>query len=378
MTMKGVSFRYCALKLSMLGNGFTAVRAVLVGALAVVLALFAYNPPAWAGTPLLPVPISTVPSNGDVNPYGVLFIPGHMGGSLKPGDILVSNFNDAANVMGTGTTIVDIRKGAQLATPFYTAAGTADGLDLALGQLDNFIVVGNVPVTGGTAGAGALTVLNSSGGVVTSLTDPSGHFIDGPWGLAIVSHGKNVTLYVSNLLNASVWRLAGTVSKSGVVLTSETQIGGGYLNSVGFPAAANGPAGLAYDSKHDVLYVASEVDEAIFAISGASKLGTTTTPGTVVYSDATHLHGPTGLIQLGNGDLLTANDDGLNTVATSPSELTEFTPMAPTGTFVTQYSVDPANGGAFGLALLRNKTDDLLAYVDDNAATLSILSLFFK
>src|SRR5262249_10849289 len=39
--------------------------------------------------------ISTVPSNGDVNPYGVAYVPSNFpsGGLLNPGDVLVSNFN---------------------------------------------------------------------------------------------------------------------------------------------------------------------------------------------------------------------------------------------------------------------------------------------
>jgi DNA-binding beta-propeller fold protein YncE len=134
-----------------------------------------------------------------------------------------------------------------------------------------------------TPGPGALTVLSSSGAVVNSL---SGAFINGPWGLAISQKGNQATLYVSNLLDGTVWRLKATVSnKIGTTLTSETQISGGYLTAVSFPASANGPAGLAYDSKHDILYVASEVDNEIFSILNASTLTTTTTPGTVVYSD---------------------------------------------------------------------------------------------
>src|SRR5512137_473429 len=51
--------------------------------------------------------VSTVPRNGDVNPYGVAVIPGSIG-RLTQGDILVSNFNNKANQQGTGTTIVQI------------------------------------------------------------------------------------------------------------------------------------------------------------------------------------------------------------------------------------------------------------------------------
>ena len=50
---------------------------------------------------------STVPAKGDVNPYGVAVVP-TSAGQLTAGDILVSNFNDKANVQGTGTTIVQV------------------------------------------------------------------------------------------------------------------------------------------------------------------------------------------------------------------------------------------------------------------------------
>ena len=73
-------------------------------------------------------PVSTSPSNGDLNPYGVLFVSGKLGGKLRPGDILVSNFNDKTNTMFLGTTIVDIRNGKQTATHFYTSTTAAQDL----------------------------------------------------------------------------------------------------------------------------------------------------------------------------------------------------------------------------------------------------------
>src|SRR5579885_3432598 len=50
---------------------------------------------------------STVPENGDVNPYGIVVVPASTG-SLVRGDVLVSNFNDQENEQGTGTTIVQL------------------------------------------------------------------------------------------------------------------------------------------------------------------------------------------------------------------------------------------------------------------------------
>src|ERR1700758_1011388 len=56
---------------------------------------------------------STVPANGDVNPYGVAFVPPKFpsGGTATTRNILVSNFNNSSNLQGTGTTIVDIPPG---------------------------------------------------------------------------------------------------------------------------------------------------------------------------------------------------------------------------------------------------------------------------
>jgi hypothetical protein len=359
------------------------LRGWIAFGLAIITLLVCATVPAASAAPLLPVPVSTIPSDGDTNPYGVLFVSGYLGGTLEPGDVLVSNFNNSGGVMFLGTTIVDIRNGAQLSTPFYTSTTAAEGLSLALGQLQNFIIIGNVPTVSGTAGPGALTVLNSSGDIVNTLSDPTATFIDGPWGMAInqgrwgwSGYQKTAQIFISNVLNGTVWRLDVTVGASGVKINDEVQVGGGYLFELTFPTVVNGPAGLAYDAKHDILYVASELDNEIFAIDDASTTSTQTATGTLVYSDPAHLHGPTGLLLLNNGDLLTANDDGVNVNPADPSELVEFTPNTSGGTFVTQYSVDPANGGAFGIAQARNGAQTQLAYVDDNQDTLSILSLF--
>jgi hypothetical protein len=50
---------------------------------------------------------STVPANGDVNPYGLVRVD-HSVGKLVRGNLLVSNFNNGSNLQGTGTTVVQI------------------------------------------------------------------------------------------------------------------------------------------------------------------------------------------------------------------------------------------------------------------------------
>jgi hypothetical protein len=56
---------------------------------------------------------SAVPANGDVNPYGVAVVP-VTNGSLVANSVLVSNFNNSANLQGTGTTIVQISPAGSL------------------------------------------------------------------------------------------------------------------------------------------------------------------------------------------------------------------------------------------------------------------------
>src|ERR1022692_4925799 len=53
---------------------------------------------------------STVPANGDINPYGIFVGPNTVGNLVK-GNLLISNFNAASNKQGTGTTIMQISPG---------------------------------------------------------------------------------------------------------------------------------------------------------------------------------------------------------------------------------------------------------------------------
>src|SRR5215472_12166943 len=63
--------------------------------------------------------VSTIPSNGDLNPYGVATVPQQFptGAAVNPGDILVSNFNNSSNLEGTGTTIVRVQLTPQAPNP---------------------------------------------------------------------------------------------------------------------------------------------------------------------------------------------------------------------------------------------------------------------
>ena len=97
---------------------------------------------------------STVPANGDVNPYGVAVIP-QSTGRLHQNNILVSNFNNKANVQGTGTTIVQITPGGHRSlfakvSPHLHGCPGGVGLTTALTVLrSGWVIVGSLPTKGG-------------------------------------------------------------------------------------------------------------------------------------------------------------------------------------------------------------------------------------
>jgi hypothetical protein len=333
---------------------------------------------------------STIPVNGsgqgDVNPYGVAFVPAQFptGGLLQPGDVIVANFNDMTNAQGTGTTIVRANAGADPSV-FFTSA--LPGLSTALGVLEaGFVVVGNLPSTGTGdqrgvctpgphgeergVGQGALQIIDYRGKLVKTLTDR--RLLDGPWDLTVQEEHGHSFVFVSNALSGTVTRLDLRASARGVSVASATQIASGYAHRCDPAAFVVGPTGVALDATTDVLYVDSAGDNAIFAVTDASTRYNDAGRGRKVTSDATHLHGPLGLALAPNGDLVSAQGDAVNPNPdpNGQSELVEFTPA---GNFVAQFSVEPATAGAaFGLAVEPLQHGFRFAAVDDALNTLDL------
>jgi DNA-binding beta-propeller fold protein YncE len=320
---------------------------------------------------------TTVPANGDVNPYGVAFVPEQFpaGGAIAGGDVLVSNFNNSANLQGTGTTIVSLSPRGPIAPPgsavvFFTS-GQA-GLSTALGALRaGFVIVGNVPTTDGTIatiGQGSMQVIDRHGHWLQTWTDAE--FLDGPWDLAIDDHGDHAHIFVSNVLNGTVARLDVAVGPKGLTALKKTLIGTGYTHEPNAAALILGPTGLAFDAGSDILYVASTADNAIYAIPRAATRTGAVTRGDVAFADS-HLRGPLALRFAPNGDLLTANGDAVNADPLHPSEIVEFTTW---GGFVREYNVDSSEGGAFGIDTLRGAPFNY-AVIDDVTNNLTVTRL---
>jgi len=355
---------------------FTNAPVILAAGLAMWAALAAA--PAFA-EPFIPrlINSSTIPANGDINPYGVAFVPEQFpgGGTIAGGDVLVSNFNNGANLQGTGTTIVSLAPHGPIAPPgtavaFFTSG--RPGLSTALGVLrGGFVIVGNVPTTDGTIatiGQGALQVIDRHGVLVQTWTDAE--FLDGPWDLAVDDHGDFARIFVSNVLNGTVSRLDVAVGAKKLTVLKKTIIAKGYTREPNAAALILGPTGLALDTGTDLLYVASTADNAIYAIPYASGRSGAVTRGVVAFADS-HLRGPLALRFAPNGDLLTANGDAVNADVLHPSEIVEFTTG---GEFVREYNVDASQGGAFGLDTLSGATFNY-AVIDDVTNSLAVTLL---
>ncbi len=285
---------------------------------------------------------STVPANGDVNPYGVAVVPA-TGGLLIAGDILVSNFNDKANVQGTGTTIVEVSPAGKTSVfanisklPAGQACPGGIGLTTALGILPGgWVVVGSLPTAAGGAlpgldPAGCLIVLNDQGTVVETITNDN---IVGPWDLAVKSTATSAELFVSNALggntsthdgvpvtgNCTVVRLDLALSAaSPPQLTGTTVIGAGFPWRGNKAALVLAPTGLAL-GRNGTLYVDDTLTNTVSAIPQAlTRTGAVAATASTLSAGGA-LDAPLGMTLAPNGDLVVVNGNNGNAVEITPA-----------------------------------------------------------
>jgi hypothetical protein len=361
----------------------------LAGAAAAV--VFAAVPAAQAGAQgsflgglhKLSTVASTVPANGDLNPYGVAVVQRSQG-KLVSGDVLVSNFNASSNLQATGTTIVQVSPQGQVSLFAHLGPKLPDpcpgggvGLTTALEILPGgWVVVGSLPTKNGqvaTSSAGCLIVLDSNGRVRETF---SGHGINGPWDMAAATFGPITQLFVTNVLDGTKKANGGVVNKGTVLrltlivggtrpprLINITRIGSGFPQRSDPVVLAIGPTGLGL-APDGTLYVANSLNNSINAIPGAPWRPNSAGTGTVVTSGG-KLSGPLGLTMAPNGDVLTVNGGNGLIVETTPAG------MQIAKKLLDNAGTPPGNGALFGLALTPDKAG--LYYVDDAANTLRLL-----
>jgi NHL repeat len=326
---------------------------------------------------------STVPANGlgkgDVNPYGVAIVPRSQG-QLTAGDVLVSNFNNAANQQGRGTTIVEVSPGGRqrlFATIPANSVPGGVGLTTTLVALrSGWVIVGSLPTADGTSATmkpGELFVLNASGKVREVIR---GYGINGPWDATALDLGQVADLFVSNVLNGITNGQPATTTKGNVVrltlsltgseprVIASTVIANGISVKTDPAALVIGPTGVALNPS-GTLFVADTVNSRIARIPDAVFRSRPVNAGaaSATVSARTPLNGPLGLTLAPNGDLLTVNAGDNNLV-----ELTQG------GKVLTVRNVDPGDppGGAlFGLAATAGPRQ--VYFVNDDTNTLNVL-----
>jgi hypothetical protein len=329
--------------------------------------------------------VSTVPANGDQNPYAVVTAP-VSAGKIQKDDVLVDNFNNAANLQGTGTTIMryspatkQVELFAQIPRNLQGCPGGV-GLTTAMTMLKSgWVIAGSAPSTDGTTGtkgAGCLIVLDPQGNVASVIAGPN---INDPWGnMAVVDNGDTATLFVSMagfdlqapvddspvLQLATVLRIGLSIpaGKSPVV-TSQTVVGSNFGEQADKDVFLIGPTGLAL-GHDDTLYISDALGNRINAIRHASTRPNSAGIGRIVTQDGL-LQRPLALVAAPSGHLLVVN--GLN------GQVVEVDPA--TGKQIYAQWVDankaqtpPGSGDLFGIAM--TPAGDGFYYVEDEVNTL--------
>lgn len=328
---------------------------------------------------------STVPENGDLNPYAVILAP-VSAGIIHKDDVLVDNFNNAANLQGVGTTIVDFNPGTKKLSVFAKLPRQLDGcpggvgLSTAMAMLKTgWVVVGSTPSNDGTTatkGPGCLIVLDASGKVAEVLAGAS---INDPWGnMAVIDNGATASLFVSNagfgvggpegdppvVDQATVLRIDLAIPEAKPpVVKRETVIANGLAEQADKGVFLVGPTGLAL-APDGTLYVSDALGNRIVAIADAATRTTSAGTGREVTKGGL-MHRPLALAIAANGHLLAPNAQNGQVVEIDPA----------TGKQLYAQWLDndkaqnpPGSGDLFGIAMTPDGSG--FYYVEDDVNTL--------
>ncbi len=311
---------------------------------------------------------TTVPANGDQNPYAIVVAP-VSSGAIEKDDVLVTNFNNDKNLQGLGTTIVDFNPSTKKLSVFaelprhLPQCPGGIGLTTAMTMLKTgWVIVGSAPSEDGTTktkGAGCLLVLDSHGKIADVIAGPN---INAPWGnMATIDNGRTATLFVSNagfdlgaptsdapvVKLSTVLRLELAVPEGKPpVVKSLTVIGSGFGAQADKDVFLIGPTGLQL-GKDDTLYVSDAIGNRINAIRHASTRTTSAGIGRIVTQDGL-LQRPLAMMTAPNGNLIVTNAQNGQVVEVDPA----------TGKQLSAIWVDenkaqtpPGSGDLFGIAL---------------------------
>lgn len=314
----------------------------------------------------------------DATPYGVAIAPaGTTSGTLKPGDIVVTNFGSSS----TGTTLVRFPAKQGPGHLYNTVADPGTNGPVA----EAFNPTGNDWVA--NFSGNNVQIFDTSGNVAFTITDP---LFNHPWGQAFnggtpnPKDGSVAAFFSTNAADGTLDRI-DIIPNGGGVTFKVYQIG--QLPWSTLPAVpVVAPQGMAWVPSwywngtyyKDVLFVVDAVDNRIVAYTNSSTRNTTTTRSTdkgITVFKGNPLNTPAGLaLNPINGDLLVVNQLDNN--------LVEINPTSASVVGVRQLDnvpVNPSTGAGsalFGLAATTDTAGNLVVYfADDNTNTLDKLSV---
>ncbi len=329
---------------------------------------------------------SSVPDNGDQNPYAIVVAP-VSAGLIEKDDVLVDNFNDSTNLQGLGTTIVVYRPATKKMFLFAKLPRNLPGcpggvgLSTAMTMLKTgWVIVGSTPSNDGTTrtkGNGCLIVLDPEGKVAGTF---SGENIDDPWGnMATIDNGSSATLFLSNAgfgvgapdgeppvaNEATVLRIVLSIAEGKPpVITKETVIANGLGAQADSGVFLIGPTGLALDRDNTTLYVSDAIGNRVIAIADATTRTASAGQGREITKDG-FMHRPLAMVIAPNGHLLVTN--ALN------GQVIEIDPASGKQLYAQWIDTDkaqtpPGSGDLFGIAM--TPAGDGFYYVEDDVNTL--------
>jgi hypothetical protein len=328
---------------------------------------------------------STVPDNGDQNPYAIVVAP-VSAGVIQKDDVLITNFNNDGNLQGLGTTIVAFNPTTKKLTTFASLPRNLKecpggiGLTTAMTMLKSgWVIVGSAPSADGTTatkGPGCLIVLDANGKVASIIANDA---INMPWGnMATIDDGDSATIFVSNagfgvgspdgdprvVNEQTVLRIKFAIKNGDPpTVTSQSVVGSGFGAQPNKDVFLIGPTGLAL-AADGTLYVSDATGNRISAIWDATTRDHSAGVGRTVTKDGL-LQRPLAMAWAPNGHLLVVNAQN--------GQVVEVDPVS--GDQIKARWIDPnkaqkppGSGDLFGIAM--TPAGDGFYFVEDENNTL--------
>ncbi|HEX8806774.1 MAG TPA: hypothetical protein VF741_07480 [Candidatus Aquilonibacter sp.] len=315
---------------------------------------------------------STVdPVTGDQNPYGLDIAPIDSG-LIHRGDLIVCDFNDSANVQGTGNAIIALApQPGSSPRPVITNAAL-------LGCTEN-VQTRNGTIWETAFVAPDVAIVSPAGKVLNTLT---GTPFTAPFGITLARDddgmGNDPVFYESDATTGAIVRISA--GRSGV---HNEVIATGFAVNNGVPGTELGPSGLQYDPSHDRLYVVDGTNNTLVELrhvstipaggitvgaNGTSFSGPFAHRARLVFSGSP-LNSPISSALLPNGNIAIGNTGNPN----GENLMVEITPH---GKVADVKNVDTGAAGAlFGMTATTGKKGVFTLYFnDDNTNTVVALT----